>query len=203
MGMFTAAAVALFAFATPWEIVAVASAKGIWDAIFILDVVWPALLLYQVTDQAGGYDALRQGVTRFSRNDLFIVIALGWVFSSFLQGIAGFGKPIAIVAPLLVAFGVRPVYAVVIPLIAHLWAKFFGTLGVSWFATLQVVELAHPAATAFQSGILLIIPCLLGGLTVVWMYGRWPAKRQGTPINIAPANAAIIMPLGLVLLKLT
>jgi lactate permease len=53
MGMFTAAAVALFAFATPWETVAVASAKGVWDAIFILYVVWAALLLYQVTDQAG------------------------------------------------------------------------------------------------------------------------------------------------------
>jgi lactate permease len=79
MGMFTAAAVALLGFATPWETVAVASAKGIWDAVFILYVVWPALLLYQVTDQAGGYDALRQGITRFSRNDLFIVVALGWV----------------------------------------------------------------------------------------------------------------------------
>ena len=100
--------------------------------MFILYVVWPALLLYRVTDQAGGYEALRQGITRFSRNELFLVVALGWVFSSFLQGIAGFGTPIAVVAPLLVAFGVRPVYAVVIPLIGHLWAKFFGTLGVSW-----------------------------------------------------------------------
>ena len=118
--------------------------KAVWDAIFILFVVWPALLLYQVTDHAGGYDALRQGITRFSRNELFIVVALGWVFSSFLQGIAGFGTPIAIVAPLLVAFGVRPVYAVAIPIIAHLWAKFFGTLGVSWFATLAVVDLADP-----------------------------------------------------------
>jgi lactate permease len=182
MGMFTAAAVALFAFATPLETVAVASAKGIWDAIFILYVVWPALLLYQVTDQAGGYDALRQGITRFSRNELFVVIALGWVFASFLQGIAGFGTPIAIVAPLLVAFGVRPVYAVVIPIIAHLWAKFFGTLGVSWFATMAVVDLADPAGTAFQSGLLLIIPCVLGGFTVVWMYGRWAAIRHAWPL---------------------
>jgi lactate permease len=188
MGMFTAAAVALFVFATPWQTIAVASAKGIWDAIFILFVVWPALLLYQVTDQAGGYDALRQGITRFSRNDLFIVVALGWVFSSFLQGIAGFGTPIAIVAPLLVAFGVRPVYAVTIPIIAHLWAKFFGTLGVSWFATLAVVDLADPAATAFQSGLLLIVPCVLGGFTVVWMYGRWPAIRHAWPLVLIIAT---------------
>lgn len=188
VGMFVAAAVALFAFATPWDTVAVASAKGVWDAIFILYVVWPALLLYQVTDQAGGYDALRQGITRFSRNELFIVVALGWVFSSFLQSIAGFGTPIAIVAPLLVAFGVRPIQAVVIPLIAHLWAKFFGTLGVSWFATMQVVDLAHPAATAFQSGLLLIIPCLLGGFTVVWIYGRGPAIRHAWPLVLVVAG---------------
>lgn len=182
MGMFTAAAVALLAFATPWKTIAVASAKGVWDAIFILYVIWPALLLYQVTDQAGGYDALRQGVTRFSRNELFIVVALGWVFSSFLQGIAGFGTPIAIVAPLLVAFGVRPIYAVVIPLLSHLWAKFFGTLGVSWFATTAVVDLADPVGTAFQAGLLLIIPCVLGGFTVVWMYGGWPAVRYAWPL---------------------
>lgn len=102
--------------------------EGVWDAILILFVVWPALLLYQDTDQAGGYD-VRQGIIRFSRDDLFIVIALGWVFASFLQSIAGFGTPIAIVAPLLFAFGVRPVYAVVIPIIAHLWARFFGSSG--------------------------------------------------------------------------
>jgi lactate permease len=182
IGMFVAAAVALFALRTPWDTLAVAGAKGVWDAIFILYVVWPALLLYLVTDRAGGYDALRQGVTRFSRNELFIVLALGWVFSSFLQGIAGFGTPIAIVAPLLVAYGVRPVYAVVIPLIAHIWAKMFGTLAAGWLATLQVVDVADPTAAAFQSALLLIIPTVLGGFTVVWMYGRWPAIRHAWPM---------------------
>ncbi len=182
IGMFAAALVAILALRTPWDTLAVASAKGIWDAIFILAVVWPALLLYLVTDRAGGYDALRQGVTRFSRNELFIVVALGWVFSSFLQGIAGFGTPIAIVAPLLVAYGVRPIYAVAIPIIAHIWAKFFGTLAVGWLATLQVVDLANPTSTAFQAALFLVIPTVLGGFTVVWMYGRWPAVRHAWPL---------------------
>lgn len=182
VGMFAAVAIAFLVFQTPADTLAVAGAKGVWDALFILYVVWPALLLYQVTDQAGGYDALRVGITRFSRNELFIVVALGWVFSSFLQGIAGFGTPIAVVAPLLVALGVRPVYAVAIPIIAHLWAKFFGTLAVGWLATLQVVDLADPRETAFQTGLLLIIPTILGGLTVVWMYGRWPAIRHAWPL---------------------
>ena len=161
IGMFAAAAVSLLALRMPWETLAVAGAKGIWDAIYILYVVWPALLLYLVTDRAGGYDALRQGVTRFSRNELFIVVALGWVFSSFLQGIAGFGTPIAIVAPILVALRVRPVYAVAIPLIGHAWAKFFGTLGVSWVATLQVTDVEDPELTAVLTSVLLFIPIVV------------------------------------------
>src|SRR5690606_8844899 len=182
IGMLAAAAVAIFALRTPWNTLAVAGAKGVWDAIFILYVVWPALLLYVVTDRAGGYDALRQGVAHFSRNELFIVVAPGWVFSSFLQGIAGFGTPIAIVAPLLVAYGVRPIYAVAIPLIGHIWAKFFGTLAVGWLATLQVVDLADTAATAFRAALLLIIPTILGGFTIAWMFGRWAAIRHAWPL---------------------
>jgi lactate permease len=106
--MFVGAVVALLAFRTPWQTLAVAGAKGVWDAIFILYVFWPALLLYQVTKQAGAYDALRQGIARFSRNELFIILALSWVFASFLQGIAGFGAPIAIVVPLLLAHIIGP-----------------------------------------------------------------------------------------------
>jgi lactate permease len=59
----------------------------------------------------------------FSRNELFLVLAIGWVFASFFQGIASFGAPVAVTAPLLIGIGVRPVYAVIIPLIAHVWAK--------------------------------------------------------------------------------
>jgi lactate permease len=142
------------------------------------------LLLYHVMNKAGGYQALRQGIASFSRNELFVVVALGWVFTSFLQGIDGFGTPIVIVAPLLVAIGMRPVYAVAIPIIAHIWAKFYGTLGVGWLATLQVVDLdaATVAATAYQSALLIIIQVLLGGFTVVWMYGRWPAVRHAWPL---------------------
>ncbi|WP_345603714.1 L-lactate permease [Pseudonocardia adelaidensis] len=184
MAMFTVAIVALAAFQTPWNTLAVASGKGVWDAIFILYVIWPALLLYQVTKQAGAYDALRQGISRFSRNELFIILALSWVFSSFLQGIAGFGAPVAVVVPLLIAVGVRPVYAVAFGVLAHAWARFFGTLGVGWLATVRVADLDEAIQTraAFESGLLILISCYLGGFLVVWLYGRWPAVRHAWPL---------------------
>ncbi len=184
LGIFIAAAIALFVFRTPLETLAVAGAKGVWDAIFILLVIWPALLLYEIMDKSGGYESMRQGITRMSRNELFIVVALGWVFASFLQGIDGFGPPIAIVAPLLVAFGLKPIYAVAIPIIGHIWAKFYGTLGAGWLATLQVVDIDQAAtlATAYQAAGLIVIQAVLGGFTVVWLYGRWAAIRHGWPL---------------------
>lgn len=181
VGMFLGAATALLFFRTPLETLAAGVGAGVWDAVFILFVVWPALLLYRVTDAAGGFVALREGIRRFSRNQLFLVLSFGWVFASFLQGIAGFGTPIAVVAPLLVALGVRPVLAVVIPLIGHAWANMFGTLAVGWLATLQVVDLADTQTTAVQAAILLWIPNLLAGLTIAWLFGRWKAVVHALP----------------------
>ena len=182
MAMFTAGIVALLAFQTPWDTLAVAGGKGVWDAIFILYVIWPALLLYQVTKQAGAYDVLRRGISRFSRNELFIILALSWVFSSFLQGIAGFGAPVAVIVPLLIAVGVKPVYVVAMAVLAHAWGRFFGTLGVGWLATIQVADLDDLTRAAFEAGLLILIPTYLGGFMVVWLYGRWPAVRHAWPL---------------------
>ncbi len=182
IGMFIAAGIALAAFQTPWETLAVASGKGVWDAIFILYVVWPALLLYHVIKRAGGFVALEDGIQTFSDNELFLILAFGWVFASFLQGIAGFGTPIAVVAPLLLILGVRPVYAVAIPLIGHAWANMFGTLAVAWLATIRVVTLELLLETAVQAAVLLWVPTLAAGIAIAWLYGRWSAVSYALPM---------------------
>ncbi|SCG37864.1 L-lactate permease [Micromonospora halophytica] len=181
-GMFLAAVVALVFFRTPFETLAVGVGKGVWDAVFILLVIWPALLLYRVGTAAGAFDALRRGLSRYSRNHVFLVLGFGWVFASFTQGIAGFGAPIAIVAPLLLAIGVRPLYAVAIPLIGHAWANMFGTLAVGWIATLQVVELDDELATALITAVLLAPVTLMAGVTIAWMAGKGRGVRIAWPL---------------------
>ncbi|RLK12298.1 lactate permease [Micromonospora sp. M71_S20] len=182
VGMLLAAVVALVFFRTPFETLAVGVGKGIWDAVFILLVIWPALLLYRVGTAAGAFDALRRGLSRYSRNHVFLVLGFGWVFASFMQGIAGFGAPIAIVAPLLLAVGVRPVYAVAIPLIGHAWANMFGTLAVGWIATLQVVDLDDEISTALITAVLLAPVTLMAGVTIAWMAGKGRGVRVAWPL---------------------
>jgi lactate permease len=179
VGFFAAVLTAMLVFQTPLDTVAVGAGKGIWDAIFILYVVWPALLLYIITKEAYGFEAIRQHIQDITESRLFLVLGFGWVFASFLQGIAGFGAPIAIVAPLLVGIGVTPVMAVVIPLIGHAWANMFGTLAVSWEATTLVVDLVDEPLTAFYTGILLWIPNLLSGFFICYLFGKWKAVKVG------------------------
>jgi lactate permease len=182
MGLFAGVAIAVLAFQTPFDTLAIGLARGLWDAVPILFVVWPALLLYRMGTAAGAFTALRIGIERFSADTTFLVLGLGWVLASFLQGIAGFGAPIAVVSPLLVAVGVRPVYAVAIPLIGHAWANMFGTLAVGWLATLQVVDLEDQTATAWQTAALLWIPNLLAGVTIAWLVGRRQALVHALPL---------------------
>lgn len=171
-----------FLFDTPLDTLFVGGGKGIWDALFVLLVVWTALLLYQVSAKADAFSTIREGVLTFSKNYLFITLAFGWVFASFLQGVAGFGAPIAVVAPLLVGIGVKPVFAVVIPLIGHNWANMFGSLGVSWLATVQIVDIENQMLAAVLTSILLWILNFLAGLFITYLYGKWKGVKEGLPM---------------------
>jgi len=182
VGMFSAAAVALTAYGMPVEALSVASAKGVWDAVFVLYVILPALVFYHVIERADGFEALRTRIKSFTDNELFLVLAFGWVFVSFMQSISGFGTPIVVVAPLLLALGVKPVYSVAIPLIGHAWANTFGTLGVAWLALVQVTEMQSVAVTALALAVLLWIPNLIAGFSIAWIYGRTDAVRYAAPM---------------------
>ena len=83
------------------RLLAAESAKGIWSALIILLIVWTAILLYQVADEARAFLVIRNGMRKLLPNELLMVLTLGWILESFLQGITGFGVPVAVGAPLL------------------------------------------------------------------------------------------------------
>lgn len=174
--------VAVMLFETPMATLAVAGGKGVWDAIFIIYVIWPSLILYNVANEAGAFDSIQKGVRTLMPDRLLVVLAFGWVLASFIQAIAGFGTPLAVTTPLLMGLGVRPVYAVIIPLIGASWGNVFGSLGVPWIALLTVVDLEDPAQAVFDASILVWIANFMAGLAIAWMYGRWWAIRRGAPV---------------------
>ncbi|MBQ6857637.1 MAG: L-lactate permease, partial [Lachnospiraceae bacterium] len=113
------------------------------------------------------------------------VLALGWIFESFLQGITGFGVPVAVGAPLLIGLGVKPLWAVIIPLMGQSWGNTYGTLGAAWDALTMTsgmtVGSEHYLATAFFSAVLLWIWNAVIGLSICWFYGKGAGLKKGLP----------------------
>lgn len=179
-----AAIAALTLFRAPGNLVLLESAKGIWNAFTVLIVIWPAIMIYEVTHEAKAFDVFRVGIERISPNELLQILTVGWVFVSFLQGITGFGVPVAVGAPLLVGMGVHPLAAVVIALIGHAWANTFGTLAVAWEALVQQTGLAGSALffpTALWAAFFIWIFNIVTGVAISWLYGRKEAVRVGLP----------------------
>ena len=64
-----------------FELLASETAKGIWSALPILLIVWTAILLYQVADEAKAFLVIRNGMRKLLPNELLLVLALGFCYS--------------------------------------------------------------------------------------------------------------------------
>lgn len=175
----------IFLYKADIMLIASESAKGIWNALIILLIVWTAILMYQVGDEAKAFLVIRNDMRKLLPNELLLVLAMGWIFESFLQGITGFGVPVAVGAPLLIGIGVKPMWAVIIPLLGQAWGNTFGTLAAAWdslamSAGLEVGSEAY-LATAFWTAIFIWLWNIIGGVATCWFYGKGKAVKKGLP----------------------
>ncbi len=185
LGLLVALITAMTVFKANINLIAVESAKGIWSAFVVIIIIWPAILLYEVANEAKAFVTFRRGMQKLLPNELLQVLALGWVFVGFLIGITGFGVPVAVGAPLLVGVGVTPLFAVVISLIGHAWGNTFGTLAVAWDALTMSTNLgSNPELllrTAMWAGIFIWIWNFIIGISICWFYGKGKAVKKGLP----------------------
>ncbi len=181
--MLLSACIAAFLYKTPVSAIGIESVKGLWNAVVILLVVWPAILLYEISVEANAFASLKYGIQNITRHQLLQIMIVGWVFTSFLQGITGFGVAVAVGAPLLVGLGVAPLWSVVIVLLCHSWGATFGTLSLAWQALLTQTQIPPSDASdaALVACIMIWIYNFTGGFFLCWFYGKWQAIREGAP----------------------
>ena len=145
--------VAHLRFGAGGEVLAWALLKGLLLALWVLYIVWAAILFYRLTAEAGAVSAIGRSLSRLNENAMLQALILGWAFTTFLTGVGGFGVPVAVVSPLLVAIGFSPVAAVLITSVGSAWSVTYGTLGSAFYALL--------AATGYP-GELLALPAAVG-----------------------------------------
>ena len=148
-----AAIIAATVWEMPIEYVIAASLSGVMAAIEILWIVFGALVLLYTLMRSGAVDRINAGFATISDDPRVQVVLLGFFLATFIEGVAGFGTPAAVVAPLLLALGFPALAAVIAALLGHAVATVFGAVGTPIIVGYQQPLSAVEAQIADGTGI--------------------------------------------------
>ena len=175
--------IALGPWQMPWRLAVQSILNGATFALWpVMWLVFNGLLLYNIAVHSGRFDAFRSWMTANLPDDRRVVlVVVGFCFGALLEGIAGFGTPVAITSSLLILIGYPPLEALVFVLIFNTAPVAFGALGIPLTVLGSVTGL--PAATvAAMVGRQLPFIALLLPFYVIGLYGGWRSVRSLWPV---------------------
>ena len=171
-GLLVGLAVAVGVWQLPLGLALRAIANGSVFALWpVMWIVVNALLLYNIAVRTGRFDAFRDWVIAHVPNDRRIVlVVIGFCFGALLEGISGFGTPVAITTALLVMLGFNAREALTFTLIFNTAPVAFGALGAP-ITTLGAVTHLSDVTLGAMVGRQLPFIALLLPFYVIAMYG--------------------------------
>ena len=96
----------------------------------VMWIVWNAMWLYNVTVRSGKFDSFRRWmIYNVPPDKRILLLLIAFSFGALLEGVAGFGTPVAIGSAVLVALGFPAVEAVTLTLMFNTTPVAFGALG--------------------------------------------------------------------------
>ena len=182
-----ALALALLVFGAEPGHAAIAAAKGISLSLFVLTIVWTSVYLYNVLDRLKAIDAIGRSMAALAGDGLAQALIIGWGFSSFIQGITGFGVPVAVAAPLLIMLGFSPARAAAMALVGHGWAVTFGSMASSYY-TIQLVTGIEGEVIAPHMALLFAPVIVASGALVAHIQGGMPAVWRSLPLVLVAGS---------------
>jgi len=161
-------------------------AFGLWPICWI---VVSAVFFYNLSVESGDFDVIRRSLSRLTGDRRVQLLLVAFCFGALIEGIAGFGAPVAITASMLAGLGFEPIMAAALALIANTAPVAFGSLGipVTTLGGLLAPMLGHDtqSTTHALSAMVgrqlpifsLVIPAYLVVLYAGWgrMIAIWPA----------------------------
>jgi lactate permease len=186
--------VAFIVSVVPWQMpLGLAMHSMLNGAVFALwPVMWivvNGLLLYNIAVRSGRFDAMRVWVIRHLPNDRRVVlVVIGFCFGALLEGVAGFGTPVAVTGALLIAVGFTPLDAISCVLLFNTAPVAFGALGIP-ITVLGAVTGLPPTALAQMIGRQLSLIAMLMPFYAVVFYAGWRSLRALWPVLLVAGGS--------------
>lgn len=102
-------------------------AFGLWPISWI---VLNAVFFHNLTVASGDFDVIKRALARLTTDRRLQALLVAFSFGALIEGIAGFGAPVAISASILASLGFEPVTAAVLALLANTAPVAFGSIGI-------------------------------------------------------------------------
>ena len=102
-------------------------AFGLWPISWI---VLNAVFFHNLTVASGDFDVIKRALSRLTVDRRLQALLVAFSFGALIEGIAGFGAPVAISASILASLGFEPVTAAVLALLANTAPVAFGSIGI-------------------------------------------------------------------------
>jgi len=129
--LLTAAILGLVVWGMPFDVTAGATTEGMAFGLWPISwIVLNAIVFHNLTVASGDFDVIKRSLTRLTTDRRLQALLIAFSFGALLEGIAGFGAPVAITASILASLGFEPVSAAVLALLANTAPVAFGSIGI-------------------------------------------------------------------------
>src|ERR1700738_4617516 len=130
--MLTAALLAWIVWGMPFGVTIGTATEGMAFGLWPISwIVLNAVFFHNLTVASGDFDIIRSALTRLTQDRRLQTLLIAFSFGALLEGIAGFGAPVAITASILASLGFEPVTGAVLALLANPAPVAFGSLRIS------------------------------------------------------------------------
>jgi len=152
-GLIIGLLIAIGVWQMPLGLAASSTLNGMIFALLpVMWIVWNAMWLYNIAVRSGKFELFRRWmVYNVPADKRILLILIGFCFGALMEGIAGFGTPVAIGSALLIALGFPALEAITLTLIFNTTPVAFGALGTP-ITTLAGVTGLHAAALSAMVG---------------------------------------------------
>ena len=170
LGLLAALTVAIAIFHMPCRLALTSAVYGAAYGLFpICWIILPVIFLYQLTIQAGQFEALQQSLTNITEDSRLQLLLIAFAFGAFFEGAAGFGTPVAVCGAILISLGFRPLQAAGLALLANTAPVSFGGLGIPIVALHGVTGLDMLLLSKVIARILVPF-CILVPFWLIWAF---------------------------------
>ncbi|MFG6286475.1 L-lactate permease [Actinotignum schaalii] len=162
--------IAVTGFGMPVDLAGLSALQGAAFGLFpICYIVIMAVWLYNLTESSGRSKDVQAVFAALGRGDMRVqTILIGFIFCGLIEGLAGFGAPVAISCAMLLAIGLPPVKAALATMVGNGINVALGAMGIPLTTVARMGGVADPMDVAAVAG--RIIPVVAVGVPLLLVF---------------------------------